>query len=146
MKLRFTPRAAQDLAAIADYIRARNPAAAQRVRAAILHSLQNLVLFPRVGRAQTVEGVRKLVTRKYPYLVYYTVDETGEEIIILTIQHPTRESMRMPNLFRGGRLCLLNDLHPYLPRKAEKPIFQSGRSTTSPSVSKSCADCFFDGS
>lgn len=56
-----------------------------------LHSLQNLVLFPRVGRAQTVEGVRELVTRKYPYLVYYTVDETGEEIIILTIQHPTRE-------------------------------------------------------
>jgi hypothetical protein len=44
MKLRFTPRAAQDLAAIADYIRARKPAAAQRVRAAILHSLQNLVL------------------------------------------------------------------------------------------------------
>jgi toxin ParE1/3/4 len=47
MKLRFTPRAAQDLAAIADYIRAHNPAAALRVRAAILHSLQNLVLFPR---------------------------------------------------------------------------------------------------
>jgi toxin ParE1/3/4 len=91
MKLRFTPRAAQDLAAIADYIRARNPAAAQQVRAAILHSLQNLVLFPQVGRAQTVEGVRKLVTRKYPYLVYYTVDETAEEIIILTIQHPARE-------------------------------------------------------
>jgi toxin ParE1/3/4 len=89
MKLRFTPRAAQDLAAIADYI--RNPAAAQQVRAAILQSLQNLVLFPQLGRAQTVEGVRKLVTRKYPYLVYYTVDETGEEIIILTIQHPARE-------------------------------------------------------
>src|SRR6202023_1137628 len=90
MKLRFTPRAAQDLAAIADYIRAHNPAAALRVRAAILHSLQNLVLFPQVGRAQTVEGVRKLVTRKYPYLAYYTVDLTAEEIIILTIQHPAR--------------------------------------------------------
>jgi plasmid stabilization system protein ParE len=62
MKLRFTPRAAQDLTAIADYIRAHNPAATQRVRAAILHSLQNLVLFPQSGRAQTVEGVRKLVT------------------------------------------------------------------------------------
>jgi toxin ParE1/3/4 len=91
MKLRFAPRAAQDLAAIADYIRARNPAAAQQVRAAILHSLQNLVLFPQVGRAQTLEGVRKLVTRKYPYLVYYKVDEAGEEIVILTIQHPARE-------------------------------------------------------
>jgi toxin ParE1/3/4 len=59
MKLRFTPRAAQDIAAIADYIRA--------------------------------QGVRKLVTRKYPYLVYYTVDEAAEEIVILTIQHPARE-------------------------------------------------------
>jgi toxin ParE1/3/4 len=91
MKLRFTPRAAQDLAGIADYIRAYSPAAAQQVRAAILQSLQNLVLFPQVGRAQTVKGVRKLVTQKCPYLVYYTVDEAGEEIIILTIQHPARE-------------------------------------------------------
>jgi plasmid stabilization system protein ParE len=90
MKLRFTPRAAQDLAAIADYIRAQSPAAAEKVRAAILGSLQNLVLFPGAGRAQTVAGVRKLVTRRYPYLVFYTVDKTSEEIIILTIQHPAR--------------------------------------------------------
>jgi plasmid stabilization system protein ParE len=47
MKLRFTPRAAQDLASIAAYIRERNPPAALRVRAAILESLQSLVLFPR---------------------------------------------------------------------------------------------------
>ena len=33
----------------------------------------------------------KLVTRKYPYLVYYTVDEASQEIIILTVQHPARE-------------------------------------------------------
>jgi toxin ParE1/3/4 len=91
MKLRFTPRATQDLAAIADYIHERNPTAARNVRAAILHSLQNLVLFPEVGRRQTVEGVRKLVTRKYPYLVYYTIDQAAEEIVILTIQHPARK-------------------------------------------------------
>jgi plasmid stabilization system protein ParE len=42
MKLRFTPRAAEDIAAIADYIRVRNPGAARRVRATILQSLQNL--------------------------------------------------------------------------------------------------------
>ena len=74
MKLRFTRRAAQDLADIADYIRKQNPQAALRVRAAILESLQNLVLFPQVGRQQKVEGVRKLVTRRYPYLVYYTAE------------------------------------------------------------------------
>jgi toxin ParE1/3/4 len=49
------------------------------------------VLFPEIGRRQTVEGVRKLVTRKYPYLVYYTLDLAAEETIILTIQHPARE-------------------------------------------------------
>jgi|SRR3982074_847088 toxin ParE1/3/4 len=91
MRLRFTLRATQDLIAIADYIGARNAAAALRVRAAILDSVQNLVLFPEVGRQQDVEGVRRLVTRKYRYLVYYTLDEAAEEIIIVTIQHAARE-------------------------------------------------------
>jgi plasmid stabilization system protein ParE len=70
MKLRFAPRATKDVAEIGDYLRSRNPLAAERVRAAILDSLQNLVLFPRAGRAQSVEGVRKLVTRRYRCLVY----------------------------------------------------------------------------
>jgi toxin ParE1/3/4 len=61
------------------------------VRAAILESLQNLVLFPEFGRRQKVEGVRRIVTRKYSYLVYYTLDQAVNEIIILTIQHPARE-------------------------------------------------------
>jgi addiction module RelE/StbE family toxin len=91
MKLRFTPRAAQDLASIAAYIHERNAPAALRVRAAILESLQSLVLFPHIGRQQQVEGVRKLVTQRYAYLVYYTVDDQAGEIIVLAIQHPARE-------------------------------------------------------
>jgi toxin ParE1/3/4 len=91
MKLRFTPRATQDLAEIADYLLEHSPQAAFRVRAAILESLQNLILFPYVGRQQKAEGVRKLVTRHYPYLVYYTTDEEVEEIVILTIRHPARD-------------------------------------------------------
>jgi plasmid stabilization system protein ParE len=91
MKLRFTPRATKDIAEIADYIRARNPAAAARVRDSIIDAMQTLVLFPRTGRRQTIEGVRKLVTRKYQYLVYYAADEAAEEIVVLTIQHPARE-------------------------------------------------------
>jgi len=91
MKLRFTGRATQDLTDIADYILTRNPQAALRVRAAILEALQNLIQFPHVGRQQAIEGLRKLVTRRYPYLVYYLVDEAAEEIVIITIQHPARE-------------------------------------------------------
>lgn len=91
MKLRFTPRAIRDLAEIADYVREYSPRAALRVRAAVLESLQSLVLFPHIGRQQKVEGVRKLVTRTYPYLVYYTADDEAEEVVILAIQHPARE-------------------------------------------------------
>jgi addiction module RelE/StbE family toxin len=90
VKLRFTRRATRDLADIADYLRTRNPPAALAVRDAILRSLQNLTHFPAIGRPQNVEGVRKLVTPKYRYLVYYTIDEGAEEVVILTIQHPAR--------------------------------------------------------
>jgi len=91
MKLRFTPRAVENIAAIADYIRANNPRAAQRVRDTIYDSLQNLILFPRAGRPQQTEGVRKLVTRKYNYLVYYTVDDKADEIVILNVKHPAQK-------------------------------------------------------
>jgi toxin ParE1/3/4 len=90
VRLRFTPRATRDLAKIAEYLRTRNPSAALAVRDAILRSLQNLTLFPAIGRPQNVEGVRKLVTPKYRYLVYYMIDEEAEEIVILTVQHSAR--------------------------------------------------------
>ena len=91
MKLRFTRRAVDNIAELADYIRARNPEAAEAVRSAIYDSLANLLLFPNVGRQQITEGVRKLVTRKYSYLIYYTVDEIAEEIVILSVKHSARE-------------------------------------------------------
>jgi toxin ParE1/3/4 len=71
MKLRFTLRAAENLADIADYIHTSNPSGARRVRTVIYQTLQNLILFPHVGRSQQVEGVRKVVTRRFGYLIYY---------------------------------------------------------------------------
>jgi toxin ParE1/3/4 len=91
MKIRFTPRAARDLQDIADYIRAHSPGAAQRVRSAILASIQTIRSFPHAGRAQTIAGVRKLVTRKYRYLVYYSIDDALGDVVVLAIRHPARE-------------------------------------------------------
>ena len=90
MKLRLTPRAARDLADIGDYLWERSPGAALRVRDAILQSLQNLSLFPELGRKQEEEGVRKIVTRRYSYRVYYMADEATDEIIVVAIRHPAR--------------------------------------------------------
>ena len=91
MKLRFTLRAVENIAELADYIRTRDPRAAERVRADIYASLRNVILFPKVGRRQTAEGVRKLVTPKFSYLIYYTVDVAADEIIVLSVKHPARE-------------------------------------------------------
>ena len=91
MKLRFTPRALENIPAIAEYIRFRNPAAAQRVRSAIYESLQDLILFPQVGRLQQTQGVRKFVTPRYAYLIYYTVDDAAGEIIILSVKHSAQK-------------------------------------------------------
>lgn len=91
MKLRFAPRATKDLVEIADYIHASNPTAAERVRDAILNALQGLLMFPNAGRRQATEGVRKLVVRKYPYLIYYTADPSAGEIIVLSIRHSARD-------------------------------------------------------
>lgn len=91
MTLRFTPRAIAELESIADYLKERSPASAVRVRDAFLSSLLTLVEFPKAGRPQTVDGVRKFVASRYAFLVYYVVnDETGD-IEILTIQHPARD-------------------------------------------------------
>ncbi|MCA1362030.1 MULTISPECIES: type II toxin-antitoxin system RelE/ParE family toxin [unclassified Bradyrhizobium] len=91
MKLRFTQRAAKDLIEIADYVREHSPKGALRVRAAILESLRDLVRFPQLGRRQEVEGVRKLVTRRYRYLVYYRLEVEAGEIVVLAIKHPAQE-------------------------------------------------------
>jgi toxin ParE1/3/4 len=49
-----------------------------------------LLLFPRLGRRQQTESVRKLVTHPHRYLVYYVVDEVAGDIVILSINHPAR--------------------------------------------------------
>ena len=91
MKLRFAPRALKDIESIADYLKDRSPNAAPKVRDALLASLRTLQDFPRSGRTQSVPGVRKFVASRFAYLIYYTVDEAAQEVVILICQHPSRE-------------------------------------------------------
>jgi toxin ParE1/3/4 len=91
MKLRFTHQAKQDLENIADYIREQNPEAGTPC-ARRHHSIApNSFAFSSYRTTAKVGGVRKLVTRPYKYLVYYAVEESDGEIVVLTIQHPGRE-------------------------------------------------------
>lgn len=91
MKLQVTARALLDIEEIAGYLIPLSPQGARNVRAAILASFEDLLLFPRMGRLQSVALVRKISAGKYPYLIYYFVDDVAGEIVILTIQHGARE-------------------------------------------------------
>jgi plasmid stabilization system protein ParE len=91
VKLRFTVRATENLAEIAEYLHRHNPRAAVRARAAIYEALKILLLFPRAGRQQTTDSVRKLVTPRFGYLIYYLVDDEADELVVLNVKHPARQ-------------------------------------------------------
>ncbi len=90
MKLRFTPQAIENLTAIIDYLNARNPQGSKRVRTAILDTFRLLLLFPDSGRVLR-QGMRKIVTRRYGYVVYYSVDDVAEELTILSVRHAAQQ-------------------------------------------------------
>ncbi len=91
MQIRYTLKAVHNLEEIADYLVQRNPQAARRVRTKIEEALDILVQFPDSGKEQTTANVRKFVVRRYPYLIYYSIDADADELVVLSVQHPKRK-------------------------------------------------------
>ena len=86
MKLRVTRAAESDLRAISLYIRTENPSAALRVEQAIRDAFAVLRTYPYAGRFQE-DDTRRIATKRYPYLIYYEIDEAAETLSILSIRH-----------------------------------------------------------
>lgn len=91
MKFRLTIRALADLDDINAHLSRRSPQGALNVKAAILATFETLKTLPRSGKLQTTPGVRKLGVTRYPYNVFYAVDDDTDEIVIFTIFHTSRE-------------------------------------------------------
>jgi addiction module RelE/StbE family toxin len=87
LKLNFTPQAHDDLAAIHNWIAQDNELAADRVIARIVQSAMMFGQFPMLGRIGTIEGTREFSVVGLPYLIVYWIEETVNEIDILTIIH-----------------------------------------------------------
>lgn len=90
MKIRLTPRALADLDDISAYLTPRSPQGASNVKYAMLATFETLKHLPHSGKPQTTPGVRKLGVVRYPYNVFYAVDEDAEEIVVFTIFHTSR--------------------------------------------------------
>jgi plasmid stabilization system protein ParE len=89
MKLRWDPRALQDLREIRSYIAEHgSPAAADRVRQHLRIRIDGLLAHPFIGAVTTNPEIRILPPARYPYRIYYTVQ--GDDVVILHIRHTAR--------------------------------------------------------
>jgi toxin ParE1/3/4 len=88
-RVRYARRAISDLIDIGDYIRERNPRAAEAVAARIRASIAQLGMFPFIGRPTDDGDLRVLPIGRYPYIVFYEVIEG--EVVIHHIRHGRRK-------------------------------------------------------
>ena len=91
MRIRYRPTALAQLDAIFDYLKDRNPAAARRVIATIKHSIDLLADFPRSAKPSEIPGIREMPIVKYPYVVFYAVDDDAQEVFILRVRHTSQD-------------------------------------------------------
>lgn len=91
MKVRYRPTALTQLDTIFTYIEAHNPQAADRVVREIMRSIDRLANFPYMARVSEVPGVRELPIVRYPYIVFYAVDEVAQEVHILRVRHTSQD-------------------------------------------------------
>jgi plasmid stabilization system protein ParE len=89
MRLRFTRRAIGDLFEMAAYLKDFSPGSSEEVGNSILATAAMLCEFPKAGRIAR-HGTRRIVNRRYGYLIYYRVDDALDEIVVLAVRHPAR--------------------------------------------------------
>ena len=80
--------AISDLIELREFIEQENPEAASRVANDILHSVDNLLDHPILGKAGRIHKTRELVVSGTPYTVIYLAE--SELITILRVLHQSR--------------------------------------------------------
>lgn len=87
--LAFSPRALASLRNVERYLRERNPAAAERAIAEIGRACDLLREHPWMGPPIPGTGLRRHVTRRYPYRVIYRI--TKDRVEVRDILHPRQD-------------------------------------------------------
>lgn len=89
LTIEWQPDTLQDLEDLASYIANDNRVAARKVVLSILQQIEQLRVFPELGRPGRVLGTRELCIPGTPFIVPYRVREVV--IQILRVQHHARE-------------------------------------------------------
>ena len=90
--VRWSSQARKDLEAISEYYREVSASYAERFEEQVLAATRRLEVFPRSGRMipeAEDNQLREVIYREYR--IMYHVDEAGEEVLILTVLHSSRQ-------------------------------------------------------
>jgi plasmid stabilization system protein ParE len=91
VKLRYTKRAAKELAEVLDYIALRSAQGERSVSARIRDMIALLLQFLTAGQRTTTGRLRRLVVTPYPYLIFYRITEDA------IVSHGVRHTARKPS-------------------------------------------------
>ena len=91
MKVRWSETALAEIDEIFSYIYEYNRSAASSVVDRIENLTKLLQQFPHAGHLTDEADVRMLSVVRYPYLIFYAVDPTADEIVILHVRHGGRD-------------------------------------------------------
>ena len=89
MRVRWTTRAADDLARIVEYIRKDNPEAVRRVAQTVFDGIAGLRTFPNRGRIGLAENTRELVFAPWPCIAVYEI--LKDQVQVLRIRHAAQD-------------------------------------------------------
>ena len=91
MKLVVRDRAYDDLRNIRDWIARDRPMTAADVISRLLHSIERLAVFPRIGRKGRALGTLEWIVPGLPFIVVYAIDDDAEIVVVIAVFHTARE-------------------------------------------------------
>ena len=91
MKVRWSETALAQLDDIFLYIYERNRSAALAVAKRIEDLAALLVEFPLAGHLTDEAEVRILPVLRYPFLIFYAIDNAADEVVILHVRHTAQD-------------------------------------------------------
>lgn len=94
----YSSQALRDLSSIREYLVARSPSGAARVRDRILSRIGALTDFPESGAPTPDPDIRISQLTRYPYRIYYAVEK--DELVVLHIRHTARAPVELGKLKR----------------------------------------------
>ena len=89
MKIRYTETALLEIDEIFSFIARGNMQAAAALVDRAAATISRLGDFPQLGQIANEDGVRTFPLGRFPYLVFYTVDQN--EVVILHVRHTSRQ-------------------------------------------------------